>query len=127
MVDDMAAFPPDGSAVNDSIDSKVSLPAFEPCRGVVSGAERHRRHEDAVNRGFGWFALAAIEHLRNRSKALGHSKPTICSPRVPHVSLLRSDVRHPLMIRCKSCATVRSLGRAGDNIAGENWKLETGN
>src|SRR3954466_4706536 len=134
MVHDVAALPPDGGAVDDSVDCEVRLAALDPRRGVVSGAERHRRHEQAMNRGFGGFALAAIQHLRHCHEAVASSQPAICHPRVPHVSLPRSDVRRPEVIRCKSCATVRALGRVSRPIrsrvatrwTGKIRELETG-
>src|SRR4051812_21024015 len=137
MVHDVAAFPPDRGAVDDGVDCQVSLAALDPRRGVVSGAERHRRHEQAMNRGFGGFALATVQHLRNCQQAIASSQPAICHPRVPHVSLPRSDVRRPEVIRCKSCATVRALGRVTDQFCGRrlrwgdelepgNWRLEAG-
>src|SRR5438128_9125693 len=134
MVYDMAAFPPDGGAVDDSVDCEVRLAALDPRRGVISGAERHRRHEQAMNGGFGGFALAAVQHLRNCQEAIASSQPAICHPRVPHVSLPRSDVRRPEVIRCKSCATVRALGRVSGHTqagwrpfpTGKICELETG-
>jgi len=48
MVHDVTAFPPDRGAVDDGVNCEVSLAALDPCRGVVSGAECHRRHEQAV-------------------------------------------------------------------------------
>src|SRR3954468_17075895 len=132
MMHDVAAFPPDGGAVDDSVDCEVRLAALDPRRGVVSGAERHRCHEQAVKRGFGGFALAAIQHLRDCQEAIASSQPAICHPRVAHVFLPRSDVRRPKVIRCKSCATVRALGRvsgpirsSGDSTTGKMCELET--
>src|SRR3954470_24657038 len=133
MVHDVAAFPPDGGAVDDSVDCEVRLAALDPRRGVVSGAERHRRHEQAMNRGFGGLALAAIQHLRDCQEAIASSQPAICHPRVAHLFLPRSDVRRPKVIRCQSCATVRALGRvsgpirsSGDSTTGKMCELETG-
>jgi len=72
-MDDVAALPPRGAYIDDGVDRKVALTAFEPRGAVVDSTKTDSREQHAVHGCFQRLAPPVVEHVGDRLERAGRA------------------------------------------------------